>query len=130
MPAHSDTFPWPSSYGHYDFFEQRMAGHDKVASVIRGEGEGLYEILRSQGDSMRVFVCECYAFGIAQYMETLERLGRLDAVVVNSAWCNYSIEAKRHARKSQVGLYKVGEFMAALNRSKHWEHLSALEESR
>ena len=36
------------------------------ASLIPREN-GVYELARMQGDTLRVFVCECYAFGIAEY---------------------------------------------------------------
>ena len=127
MTAHSNTFPWPSHAGHYEFFEQRMHSHGKV-SALKGLGDGIYELQRSNGDALRVFVCECYAFGVAEYAETLQRIGAIDAVIINSAWCGYSPEAKWECRQGEVGLFKIGEFMASLHRDDYWNYLTDAEQ--
>lgn len=123
MPAHSETFPWPSHYGHYNYFESQMKKHGKVASLTAEVG-GVYSLTRTQGDTLRVFICECYAFGVAEYMETVERLGDMDVVIINSAWCGYTPDAKFYCRESNVGLFKIGEFMGALNRDDYWRYLT------
>jgi hypothetical protein len=126
MAAYSETFPWPNSYGHYNYFEEQMKWHNKVSSLSKN-GDGTYNLKRTQGDTLRVFICECYAFGIAEYMETFQKLGKLDAVIINSAWCGYSYQAKEHCRKAQVGLFKVGEFMGALNIKDYWNYITPEE---
>lgn len=127
MSGHSASFPWPSYYGHYRYFEEKMDRHGKVTS-LKVEGNGVYQVTRTQGDRLRVFICECYAFGIAEYIETVEQLGRLDAVIINSAWCGYSPDAKRHCRDGNVGLFRIGEFMGALHRADYWAYLTAKDE--
>src|SRR3546814_370960 len=89
MPGFSDQFPWPSYYGNYDYFENRMARHQKVAELT-AEGDGVYRLRRTRGDVLRLFICECYAFGVADYIETTGKLGHLDLVIINSAWCGYA----------------------------------------
>jgi hypothetical protein len=123
MGGHSENFPWPSYYGHFGFFEARMNQHGRVVSLV-AEGNGTYQLTRTNGDTLRVFICECYAFGIAEYMETVENLGRLNAVIINSAWCGYSPDAKRHCREERVGLFKIDEFMAALHHDDYWNPLT------
>lgn len=123
MTAHSETFPWPSHYGHYIYFEAQMKKHGKVASLT-AQGGGVYDLTRTHGDTLRVFICECYAFGVAEYMETVERLGNMDVVIINSAWCGYTPDAKFHCQESNVGLFKVGEFMGALHRDDYWSYLT------
>lgn len=123
MPAHSEKFPWPSHYGHFCFFEERMNSHRGVAS-LENHGDGLYEITRRNGTRLKVFICECYAFGVAQYLETVENLGALDAVIINSAWCGYSLDAKHLCRDKKVGLFTIRDFMAALNRNDFWNYLN------
>src|SRR3546814_5256989 len=54
---------------------------------------------RTRGDVLRLFICECYAFGVADYIETTGKLGHLDLVIINSAWCGYSPDAKRYCRE-------------------------------
>lgn len=123
MTAHSEHFPWLSHYGHYSFFETQLKKHGKVADLT-AQGDGVYELTRTQGDTLRVFICECYAFGVAEYMETVEKLGHVDVVIINSAWCGYTPDAKLYCRESNVGLFKIGEFMGALHREDYWGFLT------
>ncbi|HRM73450.1 MAG TPA: hypothetical protein PLI13_01895, partial [Paracoccus sp. (in: a-proteobacteria)] len=87
-------------------------------------GGGLYELTRTQGDTLRVFICECYAFGVAEYMEVVKSLGHIDVVIINSAWCGYAPDAKFHCREANVGLFKIGELMGALCRDDYWRYLT------
>jgi hypothetical protein len=127
MASHSLGFPWPSHYGHFDFFERKMEQHQKVASLVVESG-GVYRLVRVGGDTLRVFICECYAFGVAEYLETTSQLDQLNAIIINSAWCGYSPEAKRQCRDEGVGLFRIGEFMGALNRVDYWAYLTEWEE--
>lgn len=126
MPSQNNEFPWMSYYGHYKFFEERMLSHDKVYS-IQNTGEGLYEINLGDKRVIKAFICECYSFGLAEYHETVEKLGKIQAVIINSNWCGYTSEAKRYCREHGVGLFNIGEFMAALNMKKFWEYLTKEE---
>lgn len=126
MPGFSEHFPWPSYYGHFNFFEDRMQQHTNITSCV-SEGGGVYELALVRGDKLRVFVCDCYAFGVAEYIETIEKLGTLNVVIINSAWCGYSPDAKRHCRDKGVGLFKINEFMTALHRSEYWTYLTDYE---
>lgn len=126
MVEHSETFPWPSHYGHFNYFETQMRSHGRVAELT-AQGGGVYELTRTQGDTLRVFICECYAFGVAEYMETVENIGEVDVVIINSAWCGYTPDAKFHCRESNVGLFKIGEFMGALHRDDYWLYITDAE---
>jgi hypothetical protein len=119
----NSTFPWPPYYGHFNFFEERMRQHRCVSNVHTIEG-GLYELTLSAGGALRVFICECYSFGAAEYAETILKVGEVDAIIVNSAWCGYTMEAKRTARSAKVGLFKIGDFMSALNKPRIWDYLN------
>ena len=126
MPAHSQEFPWPSYYGNYKFFEARLQAHNSVAD-IEPLRDGLYKITLDSGQPLQVFICECYSFGVAEYYELKAKLGPLDAVIINSICCGYTYEAKRLCRDQKVGLFKIGNFMAALNRQKFWTYLDEYE---
>lgn len=127
MPAHNEHFPWRSYYGHYKFFEKLIAQHSRVTEVIH-VSDGIYEIKLRSGKKLRLFVCECYSFGVAEFQESIDQLTDLDAIVINSAWCGYTPDAKLHCRNSEVGLFKISDFMAALNTEKFWLYLNADEE--
>ncbi len=123
MPAQNSEFPWMSYYGNYRFFEEKMKSHDKICDVKK-IGEGIYKLKLSEERVIRVFICECYAFGLAEYYETVDKIGEIQAVIINSLWCGYTMEAKRHCREHRIGLFRIGEFMAALNIENYWEYLT------
>jgi hypothetical protein len=106
-----------------------MEAHSRVRS-IEPLGDGRYRITRSDGAVLETFICECYSFGIAEYIETTENLGRLDAIIINSNWCGYTDQLKVQCRDERVGLFRIGDFMAALNRQDFWAYLDQWEESR
>ena len=57
-------------------------------------------------------------------MEAVENLGDINAVIINSAWCGYTPDAKFYCRESNVGLFKIGELMGALHRDDYWRYLT------
>jgi len=126
MLEHSKSYPWPPYYGHFKFFEERIKTHSQVASLV-AKGGGIYELTTKHGNVLTVFICECYSFGAAEYVETLEKLGALNVILINSAWCGYTPDAKRMARDAHIGLFKIGNFMSALNKAKYWEYLTEAE---
>jgi hypothetical protein len=129
MPAHSDIYPWPSAYGNFNFFENKMHGHSKIVSIVKHQ-IGFYEIVLLGGRIIRAFVCECYSFGVAEYEETAEKLNGIDVVIINSSWCGYTDEVKLYCRSKEVGIFNIGAFMAALNTPKFWLYLDEYEKER
>lgn len=129
MPAHNDNFPWMSYYGNYNFFEQRMHEHSKVNSCERLDS-GLYNIELNNGNTLKVFICECYSFGTAEYVESCDNYGPLDAVVISSNWCGYGLELKRDCMANRVGIFDVRGFMAAINRNEYWTYMTDYERDR
>lgn len=126
MAAHSEVFPWPPHYGHFKFFEARMRAHRRV-SDFKGLGDGVYELTLSSGKTLQVFICECYSFGAAEYLETFDNIGPMDAIVISSAWCGYTLDAKRSCREDEIGLFNIADFMAALNKEEIWSYLNEHE---
>ncbi|HHQ4505547.1 hypothetical protein ACQ2HG_20680 [Aeromonas hydrophila] len=126
MPAHSENFPWMSYYGNYHFFEQRMDEHTRVESFER-VNPSVYHIKLTNGRRIKTFVCECYSFDVAEYIESCENYGPLDAVVINSNWCGYTPDVKRYCMNEQVGVYDISGFMAAINRIDYWNYLTRRE---
>lgn len=129
MPAHNNVFPWMSYYGNYNFFESRMREHSEVTS-IRQINASLYHIQRADGTIIKTFICECYSFDVAEYIEACQELGQLDAVIISSKWCGYTFAVKRHCMSEQVGVYDIGGFMAALSMERYWEHLTEFERKK
>lgn len=129
MPAYNDKFPWMSYYGNYNFFESRMSEHSRV-NLLKKKNPSLYDIERSDGTTIRVFICECYSFDVAEYIESCQELGKLNAVIISSNWCGYTLDVKRHCMSEQVGIYDIGGFMAALNMQNYWEYLDKYERKK
>ena len=129
MAARSDAFPWPSHYGHFRFFEDRMKSHSRVANIASADN-GIYELTRDSGQVLRVFICECYSFGVAQFIEAQNQLGHVDVVIINSNWCGYTKDARAHCRAAQVGLFTIAEFMGALGQEDFWNYQTPAEGER
>lgn len=129
MPAHSDTFPWLSYYGGYNFFEARMMEHSRVKN-FDVEGESLYGITRDINDFIRVFICECYSYGVAEYWETVEKVGEINAIIISGTWCGYTDDLKIQCRDKKIGLFSIKDFMAALNHRDYWNYLEKWEADR
>lgn len=129
MPAENNKFPWLSYYRNYNFFEQRMREHSKVVSC-ENINIGLYNIRLTNGKTLKVFICECYAFGTAEYVESCENYGELNAVVISSNWCGYSLDIKRDCMQNNVGIFNIGGFMAAINRDMFWTYMTEYEKER
>jgi hypothetical protein len=129
MAANSEIFPWPSHYGHFRFFESRMRTHGNVASLT-AKGNGTYELIKDTGQTIRVFICECYSFGVAEFLEVSDKIGNVDAVIIDSMWCGYTHDAKAHCRELRVGLFKVGEFMGALGQADFWNYIAPGEREK
>jgi hypothetical protein len=129
MAAHNNEFPWMSYYGNYDFFEKRMLEHSKVNEITK-INPSLYQIERLDGRTMKVFICECYSFDVAEYIEACEEFGELDAVIISSNWCGYTFDVKRNCMSEQVGVYDISGFMAALNMGNYWQYLTKHEKKQ
>ncbi|SHN90357.1 hypothetical protein BHECKSOX_540 [Bathymodiolus heckerae thiotrophic gill symbiont] len=129
MPAHNEHFLWMSYYQNYNFFVQRMNKHSKVNS-INSANPSLYNIELTNGKALKVFICECYAFDVAEYVEACENYDELDAVVISSNWCSYSLDVKRRCMSENVGVFDTSGFMAAINRNEFWTYLTQYEQER
>lgn len=123
MPAENQNFPWMSYYKHYNFFEKCMTEHSRVLEVINDD-VGVYMLKRDHGDTLKLFICECYSYGLAEFLETSDRVDAINAVIINSNWCGYTDEAKLYCRERHIGLFDIREFMAALNLPEHWLYLT------
>jgi hypothetical protein len=113
-------------YGHFKFFEQRMRAHSQVSNLTMIV-DGRYDLTTFFEAKLKVFICECYSYGVAEYTETTVEHGKLDVIIINSNWCGYTLEAKRLCRSERVGLFKIADFMSALNKANYWEHLNESE---
>ncbi|WP_019217976.1 hypothetical protein [Legionella tunisiensis] len=129
MPAHNEDYPWMNYYGNYNFFEEGMQAHTNVETITK-VNPSLYEIKLTDGRVIKTFICECYSFSITEYQELCERLGEINAVIINSNWCSYTLEVKRHCMNENVGIYDIRGFMAAINMKNYWQYLTESEKEK
>lgn len=98
-----------------EFFLGTIGGHDKVASIEQ-ESQNVFVITRLGGLSdIRVWVCDVYTLGIADYLKIARSDPNLDAIVTMSGYNSWTREAKEKGFEEGVGVFKFGEFMGALN---------------
>ncbi|MEG0602978.1 MAG: hypothetical protein RR487_00530 [Acinetobacter sp.] len=124
MPAANKNFPWMSYYGNYNVFKRNIATHSKVLDVKEIDASnGLYQIVQKDR-ILKIFICECYSFGVAEYEEALSHFENLDAIIINSTWCGYTSEVKEYCRTQKVGVFNISEFFGAINQANFWNYVA------
>lgn len=126
MTAFSQDYPWLPYQGNYRFFENLLKSHDKISNFKKIQ-DGFYNIEINDGRILKIFICDCYSFGIAEYHEVVEQLGSINAIVINSNWCGYSPDVKQHCKDLKIGVFRIGGFMGAINTKNFWEYLTPEE---
>lgn len=104
------------------FFEKAMNQHDKVA-YIRKISEYYYEVIRENMPSVNVLVTNFYTVGLANVQEILSDYNDIDCIVTISNWNGYTQEAQDWGTSHHVGVFKMDEFMGALNVSEPYRYL-------
>ncbi len=125
MPAHNEDYPWEPYYG-YDAIAKLLMKHSKVRNVMCLQ-DGLFLVNRALGDELRLFACECYCYGVAELHETLNSVGQVDVIFINSMWCSYTGDAKETGLQQRIGIFTYAELMGALHRSDIWRYVPKSE---
>lgn len=112
-------YPRPESIA---FFEKAMKQHDKV-TYLRKISEYYYEVIRKNMPSVKVLVTNFYTVGLANVQEILSDYNDIDCIVTISNWNGYTQEAQDWGTSHHVGVFKMGEFMGALNVSEPYRYL-------
>lgn len=109
----------PATETSRQFFEQAMRAHTRVRDVSAVD-DHVY-LLRRHGQlsDVRVWVCDVYTLGIADYMAIRDAAPDTNAIVVLSQWNHYTPQARQQGKEDGVGIFKFGEFMSALHREGH-----------
>ena len=82
-----------------------------------------------RGSLIKTFVCQCYSFDVAEYIEVTEKLGEINAVVIyRLKLVRIFINCKTLLyEKTRVGIYSITGFMAAININHYWDYLTEFE---
>ena len=97
------------------WFERKMEEHTRVRNV-RAEGPQTYVIERKNMSSVRVWLCDVYTLGVADYEAIRAADPKIDAIVVLSIWNHYTPQVKAEGKGAGVGIFNPGELMSALHR--------------
>lgn len=123
MPAANEYFPWMSYYKNYNSFLRKIKKHNLVVNVEEVDASnGLFNIVQ-ENRTLRIFICECYSFGVAEYEEVLDHFENLDVIIINSTWCNYTADVKEYCKESRVGVFNISEFFGAINLTDFWNYI-------
>ncbi|HEM5197410.1 TPA: hypothetical protein U1312_002205, partial [Streptococcus suis] len=95
-----------------NFFEQILATHDKIITYQELDNF-VYELSLENGTKYLVWLTNKYTVSINDVVE--KKTEGLDALVTISSWNGYTYEAKEYALQQHFGLFKIREFMGALN---------------
>jgi hypothetical protein len=98
-----------------EFFIATIDRHDKVASV-RQESQNVFVVTRFGSlPEVRAWVCDVYTVGLADYLKITQADPEVDCIVTMSGYNSWTREAKEQGYDDDVGVFKFGELMGALN---------------
>ena len=124
MTAINTTFPWMSYYKNYNYFLNILRNHNKVSKIVElNKDKGYFKLYLKDSRELKLFICECYCFSVAEYEEALSNLKEIDAVVINSSWCGYTSDVKDYCKAQKVGIFKISEFLGAINLKNFWNYI-------
>lgn len=109
-PKYAET-PRPESI---EFLRQRLSQHRAVVSV-EIHSLRIFRIERRNRREVIAYLTNLYVVGEADVVAILDTHPEVNAIVVASAWNSYSPSARRVAREQGVGVFRVNEFLGALN---------------
>ncbi|HEM3634382.1 TPA: hypothetical protein U1C38_002267 [Streptococcus suis] len=95
-----------------NFFEQILVTHDRIITYQELDNF-VYELLLENDTKYLVWLTNKYTVSINDVVEKIAE--GLDALVTISGWNSYTYEAKEYALQQHFGLFKIREFMGALN---------------
>jgi len=111
-------------YKDIQFVEMKLRGHDRVISFERvGSSDQLFAVARTLGDTLHVWLSDVYTLGEAEFLFLREKNPEINCIVSVSGYNRYTDEAKEQAVRDRVGLFKIGEFLGALNVKEFWTYV-------
>jgi hypothetical protein len=105
---------WNVSYSTIVYFESALSAHPKVRSVSR-KRDLLFEINLVSEKQIIVLLVNEYTLGLAAVHRALAEFPSAEFIVTGSNWSSYTRDAKDFGSKSKIGIFQIGEFLAALN---------------
>ena len=100
------------------YFEKVMKVHEKVDAVEFVEADrykAIFKIYLADGRLLVTYIADVYVLTAADVREILSEYGDIDCIVVVSNWDHYTSDAKNVAKSMGIGVYRLKEFMKAIN---------------
>lgn len=97
-----------------EFFLENVGQHAKVESVEQ-ESQNVFVVHRRRMPDVRVWLCDVYTVGIADYTRIRDADFDIDCIVTISGFNSWTREAKDQGLEDGVGVFKYGQFKGALN---------------
>lgn len=97
------------------FFVSRMEGHTKVLAVEEVTAQ-VFLLKRHGLSDVRVWVCDVYTLGVADYFAIRQADPDIDCIVTLSGYNQYTTQASEQGIADGVGVFKFGELMGALHK--------------
>jgi hypothetical protein len=111
-------------YKDIQFVQMKLQSHDRVVGFERvGNSDQLLAVTRTFADTLHVWLSDVYTLGEAEYLFLREQTPEINCIVSVSGYDRYTGEAKEQAVRDHVGLFKIGEFLGALNVKEFWTYV-------
>ncbi|AVM70927.1 hypothetical protein CO204_02125 [Streptococcus mutans] len=107
------------------YFEQTLERHGRIVRYERPE-DFIYKLFLSGGKTYLVWLTNKYTVSINDVVEKINE--GFDALITISMWNSYTYEAKKYALQKHFGLFKIREFMGALNYSDPSQYYMGIDE--
>lgn len=108
-----------------DFFEKILSQHSMIASFKKTENF-VYRLNLINNNSYLVRLTNKYSVSLSDIVEGINE--GFDAIVTISSWNDYTYDAKEYALQHDFGLFKIREFMGALNFSNPSQYYTRIDE--
>ena len=96
------------------FIHQFLSNHHKILTMEE-ISRAVFAIEHKKGYRLRVFVTNTYFFTEYTYDKVIIEDPNIHAIICSNPYSSYTKEAKQRALNNNIGLFKLKEFMGALN---------------
>jgi len=96
------------------YVNEFLSQHTSIASM-EPVSRGVFITECNDGRRLRVFVTNTYFFTDYTYEKILIEDPNINVIICSNPYSQYTDSAKRRCAEDNIGLFKLGEFMGALN---------------
>ncbi|WP_342536518.1 hypothetical protein [Sporosarcina sp. FSL K6-3508] len=105
------------------FLEDRLRSHSKVEEYKK-ISDYYYLIKRRPGlRNIKLLITDLYTIGMADFIEQKNNYPEMNAMLTISSWNGYTPSVKNEAKKEQIGIFVLAEFLGAINFDEFWNYI-------